>query len=338
MELSAQTKKSCLIIGGGITGLVAGTVLQQHGIAVTILDKGRGIGGRLATRRISHPLYGVGVFDYGMQAFSVSDPRFRCWVDELLEQGIISAWQGLPNAAEMTSYRGVNSSRSIAQHLAKDLEIRTQTCAVEITRAASAWEVRAENGDRFQGDDLLITAPIPQTLALLDNSEIDLPTDIRTRLESVVYQPCIAMLALLDRPSAVPAPGGLRIEDPVLSWIACNQQKGISPQAAAITVHATPEFSRTHWEADEATIAAILLDRAAHWLGAKAIDFQIHRWGYSQPQTCYGAPFVALTKSGIIAIAGDAFSANIVGDPTLNLEGAVLSGLAVAERLISAIA
>ena len=45
--------KSCLIIGGGISGLVAGTLLQSQGIKVTILDQGRGIGGRLATRRIN---------------------------------------------------------------------------------------------------------------------------------------------------------------------------------------------------------------------------------------------------------------------------------------------
>jgi predicted NAD/FAD-dependent oxidoreductase len=35
---------SCLIIGGGMTGLMAATVLKRHGLDVTVFDKGRGIG------------------------------------------------------------------------------------------------------------------------------------------------------------------------------------------------------------------------------------------------------------------------------------------------------
>ncbi len=339
MELSSQinstSSRSCLIIGGGIAGLVAGTVLRRNGIDVTILDKGRGIGGRLATRRIVHPLYGEAVFDYGMQVFMASDPRFQLWVDEWLQQGIIDRWLDLPSAARQLSYRGTKSSRSIAQHLAKNLDVRTQTCVVELTWESSAWTVRAENGDRFQGDSLLITAPIPQTLALLDNSAIDLPSALRHRLEAVVYQPCLTLLALLAKPSAVPAPGGLRLDDPVLAWIACNQKKGTSPQAAAVTLQATPEFSQTHWEMDKTEIAARLIDRAAPWLGANVVEFQVHRWLYSQPQTCFGQTFVAIQEPGMLVLAGDAFSPNQPEDPALDLERAAVSGLAAANYLVS---
>ncbi len=315
-----------------MAGLIGGTVLQRQGIDVTVLDKGRGIGGRLATRRIVHPIYGEGVFDYGMQLFAVSDPSFQQWVDEWLQQGVIDRW--FDAATGTPGYRGTKSSRSIAQHLAKDLDVWTQTTALELTWESSAWLVRAENGDRFQGDNLLITAPVPQTLALLDNSAIDLPLEIRHRLESVFYQPCLTLLALLDKPSAIPAPGGLRLDDPVLAWLACNQQKGTSPQAAAVTIQATPEFSHTHWEMDKAAISDILIDRASQWLGANVVEFQVHRWLYSQPQTCYGDVFLALQQPGIFAIAGDAFSATNVADPSLQLERAARSGIAAANYLL----
>ena len=74
-EIAKQ--KRCLIIGGGISGLIAATVLRRTGINATILDKGRGVGGRLATRRISHPSYGEGTFDYGAQYFTVSNSIFQ---------------------------------------------------------------------------------------------------------------------------------------------------------------------------------------------------------------------------------------------------------------------
>ena len=316
-----------------MAGLIAGNVLQRQGINVTLLDKGRGIGGRLATRRIVHPLYGEGVFDYGMQLFAVSDPSFQLWVNEWLQQGVIDRW--FDTATGIPGYRGTKSSRRIAQYLAQDLDVRTQTCAVEITWESSAWKVQAENGDRFQSDNLLITAPIPQTLALLDNSAIDLPAELRHRLEAVAYQPCLTLLALLDKPSAIPPPGGMRLDDPVLAWIACNQQKGTSPQAAAITLQATPEFSHTHWEIDKDAIAETLIDRASAWLGANVVEFQVHRWLYSQPQTCYGEVFLALQQPGLLAISGDAFCTKPTANISLQLERAALSGLAAANYILS---
>jgi renalase len=315
-----------------MAGLIAGTILQRHGIAVTILDKGRGIGGRLATRRIEHPVYGTGVFDYGMQAFSVSEPQFQLWVDEWLARGIVERWD-LPNPMGTPNYRGKPSSRSIAQHLAQALDVRTQTLAVSATWAASTWTVRSANGELFPAESLLIATPIPQALALLDNSAIDLPIDLKNRLAAVVYQPCISLLALLDKPSQIPAPGGLRLTDPTLAWISCNQQKGTSPHAPAVTIQATPAFSQTHWELDRAAIAQILLDCAAPWLGANVVEFQVHHWRYSQPQTCYGETCVSIDSPGMLVLAGDAFAPTHPIDISLNLECAVLSGIAAAAQI-----
>lgn len=327
--------QSCLIIGGGIAGLIAGTVLHRQGIPVTVLDKGRGIGGRLATRRIQHPLLGEGVFDYGTQGFSVSDPQFQVWVDEWLEQGLIEAWFNQVGADQRPYYRGRTSNRAIAQYLAKPLEIHTQTRATQINWHPREWTVQGENGVNFTGDTLVITAPVPQTLELLGRSAIASPPPIQSRLEAVTYAPCIAVLALLSQPSQIPQPGGLRLNDPVLSWIACNQQKGISPAATAVTLHATPEFSQTHWDLDNAEIAEPLFNAAAAWLGAKPTDYQVHRWRYSQPNTVYGEAFLALEHPGICLLAGDAFASAIATDPSLVLEQAVLSGLATAHHLLN---
>lgn len=326
--------KTCLIIGGGISGLIAATVLQRNGIQVRVLDKGRGIGGRLATRRITHPSYGEGVFDYGTQLFTVSDPRFQQWVDEWLQQGMIGEWSPLSDIKQ-PCYRGLKSNRSIAQHLAKTLEIHTQTRVTQMNWDSSHWRVQTEGGTVFEGESLVMTAPVPQSLALLDASTIVLPSELRHRLETVMYQPCIAVLALLEQPSLIPEPGGLRVDDASLAWIACNQKKGISPQGSAVTLHATPEFSRTHWETDNATTAEKLLDIASPWLGSTVVDYQVHRWRYSQPQTVFGEPYLAVQEPGLFVMAGDAFSSTIAAEPSSNLEKALLSGLEAANYLLN---
>ncbi|MFM8294934.1 MAG: NAD(P)/FAD-dependent oxidoreductase [Microcystaceae cyanobacterium] len=325
--------KTVLIIGGGISGLIAATVLQRAGIHVTILDKGRGIGGRLATRRIRNPAYGEGIFDYGAQFFTVSDPIFQAWIDEWQQNGVVKEWSRQFSEGGKPCYRGINSNRSIAQYLGNHLAIHTQTRAIQMTWNASHWRVQTENGANFPGEALILTSPIPQSLALLDDSEILLPSPLRYRLENVIYHPCIAVLALLEKPSRIPEPGGLRLKDASLAWVACNQKKGIS-QGNAVTLQATPEFSHAYWETDNAMAAEKLLEIASPWLGSSVMEYQVHRWRYSQPQTFLGEPYLALSEPGRLVMAGDAFSSPKTEDASLNVERAVLSGWQAAHYLL----
>ncbi len=325
---------SCLIVGGGISGLIAATELKRNNFEVTILDKGRGIGGRLATRRIKHSVDIEGIFDYGAQHFTVNNPKFQAWLDEWIEQDIVEKWsQGLPIADgkiednNQSYYRGIEGNRSIAKYLAKDLDVHTSTKIISLTWHDSKWILNAENGASFEGHILIMTPPIPQSLALIDSSEITLPPELKKRLEQVVYDKCIAVLALLEKPSLIQQPGGLFLDGKPLSWIASNYQKGISPNGYAITLHAGHEFSEINWETDNKNVANQLLTAASPWLNSKAIEYQVHRWRYSQPRTLYGDSYLALQEPSLI-FAGDAFIAP-------NVEGAALSGLEVAKYLVS---
>ena len=58
--------KKCIVIGAGMAGLTAATVLQNSAQwDVLVLDKGRGVGGRMATRRLGEG----GKADHGAQYF-----------------------------------------------------------------------------------------------------------------------------------------------------------------------------------------------------------------------------------------------------------------------------
>jgi predicted NAD/FAD-dependent oxidoreductase len=112
-----------------------------------------------------------------------------------------------------------------------------------------------------------------------------------------------------------------------VAWLADNQQKGISPEAVAVTIHAGPAFSGAHWQADDQALAGQLFDAVAPWLGSEVAQYQVHRWRYSKPSLFYGQPCLVLDEPGPWVLAGDGLLAP-------RLEGAFLSGLSAGEAIL----
>lgn len=317
---------SCLIIGAGMAGLMAAQSLQANGWTVTVVDKGRGVGGRMATRRIENA-----VFDHGAQFFTVRDPSFASWVQQWEAAGIATVWShGLPTPSDLSPsegyarYRGASGMAAIAKRLASSLTVHTSTRIVQLQQDVG-WIVTAEDGQIFAADALMLTAPVPQSLELLANSHITLPPDVQQSLSEIAYHPCFAVMAVLDGPSNIPVPGALQIQEEPIAWLADNQQKGISPQSA-VTIHAGPAFTREYLEADLTEVGQVLLAAAEKWLGSSVVTFQVHRWLYSQPIHPYPARMLRVDVPAPLVFAGDAFDGPRV-------EGAALSGLAAAQAL-----
>ncbi len=110
-----------------MSGLVGARELSVAGWRVVVLEEGRGVGGRMATRRI-----GNATFDHGAQFFTVRSERFERLVAGWLEAGVIEEWtRGFADAEGRHSYdghpryRGSEGMNSIPKHLARDLDVRT---------------------------------------------------------------------------------------------------------------------------------------------------------------------------------------------------------------------
>jgi renalase len=326
-QMTDTNHADCLIVGAGIAGLVAGRSLRGRGLSVLIVDKGRGVGGRLATRGFEG-----GRFDYGAQFFTVRNPAFRPLVDEWLAAGIVTSWSEgfvlpdgkLKNTGEV-HYRGAGGMRMIAKHLAQNLEVHSQVEVTAISMEKGRWKVLDASGRVFTGKSLILTPPVPQSLALLKTGNVPLEKSVQGELSRFSYNPCIAVMAILHGKSRIPSPGGIWFSGEPLAWVADNTQKGICAEAGAgssITLHAGPAFSRAHWN-DATQTAGFLLQRAAPWLGARVKHFQTHRWRFSQPTHIHDEPALSVHCPEQLVFAGDAF-----GGP--RVEGATLSGLAAA--------
>src|SRR5690606_18254866 len=74
------------VVGAGMAGVTAARTLVQAGHRVTLFEKSRGFGGRMATRRTE-----FGGFDHGVQYFTVRDPRFE-QVLRATATSVVRAW------------------------------------------------------------------------------------------------------------------------------------------------------------------------------------------------------------------------------------------------------
>jgi predicted NAD/FAD-dependent oxidoreductase len=317
-----QYTAEILIVGAGMAGLTAAADLQQAGHTVLVIDKGRGVGGRLASRRI-----GQATFDHGAQFITARDPHFAAAITEWLTLGVVAEWYRSPaeSAASHPRWRGKPGMTAVAKHLARDLPVLLEKRIVSLRRHPAGWVGAFENGEAIFAKAAILTAPVPQSLALLDLGEFDLSGATKARLESIDYERCLAVMAVLEKPTRIPPPGTLSPNEGPIALIVDNQMKGISA-TPAVTLHATPAFSLEHWDRDRQESGRQLLQAAEAWLGSDVTEFQVHGWRYSKPIHVKESPCLVLCEAPGLVLAGDAF-----GGP--RVEGAALSGWSAAAVL-----
>lgn len=323
MDATEQTT-DVLVIGAGMAGLMAAAELQRAGRRVLVLDKGGGVGGRLASRRIDGA-----TFDHGAQFITTRDPRFAAVLEQGRHAGAMEEWcRGFAGAADgHPRWRGKPAMSAVAKHLAVGLALHLEMPVVALRVADNRWRAETTTCRFFTAGAVVLTPPVPQSLAMLDAGGIVLAPEMRTRLAAIEYERCLAIMAVLDGPSRIPPPGALAPADGPIAWLADNQLKGISAEPA-VTIHATHAFSLEHWERDRQESGRALLAAAAPWLGAKVKTFQVHGWRYSKPMRVVEQRCVLVSQLPPLVLAGDAFAGPRV-------EGAALSGWAAAEAILN---
>lgn len=313
-----------LVIGAGVAGLIAAAELQRAGRQVLVLEQGSSVGGRLASRRI-----GEATFDDGAQFITARTPRFAALLEESRRAGVVEEWHrgsaGRPDGHPR--WRGHPAMSSVANYLAHGLAIRLETRVVALSASEGGWIAETETGEPCSAGAVVLTPPVPQSLAILKAGAVALLPETRARLESIEYERCLAVMAVLAGPSRIAPPGGLAPDDGPIAWIADGYLKGISAKPA-VTIHSTHAFSLEHWERDRQESGRRLLDAAKEWLGAEVTSFQVHGWPYSKPLQVDEHPCAMVSHAPPLVLAGDAFAGPRV-------EGAVLSGWAAAAAVLA---
>ncbi len=276
------------VVGAGLAGLFAARTLADHGCQVTVFEKSRGAGGRMATRRTATGLR----FDHGAQYFTVRNPHFRRYVESWEHDGLLRPWRGrivvlndgrvVAEKSATTRYVGVPTMNRICQHLAAGLDVRLGTPVAPLQRIDHGWRLAAEDGSELgEFTAAIVSAPAPQAAKLLS----DVPR-LAERAGSTPMLACWAVMLALEEPLPCDYAAAF-VQDSPLAWLARDRSK---PGRAAVVdtwvLHASPTWSHTHLE-DAATDAADHLTKAmweATGLPPVAVNSSAaHRWRFALP-------------------------------------------------------
>jgi len=281
-----------IIIGAGMAGLACARRLADAGMTPVVLDKGRGIGGRVATRRA-----GYLQFDHGAQYVNAHGAGFASVLDGLENADALAGWA---DGTDRTHTVGVSGMSALPKALGAGLDIRLNTQVLRLTPDAGGWLLHLADGT-LPAAKVVITVPAPQVASLLGVDHL-----LVASLGAVQMAPCLTLMAAV----AGPAPF-LTSKDPddPLSWIAQDSAKPGRPQGhgALWVAQAGLAFSAAHLEDDPATLTARMLPLLCDRLGAPLATVthaSTHRWRYARVTQPLGLPFLRSDNASLY-LGGD---------------------------------
>ncbi|NNE54095.1 MAG: FAD-dependent oxidoreductase [Sulfitobacter sp.] len=304
-----------VIIGAGVAGLSCARALSAAGRQVTVLDKGRGLGGRMATRRTAEGFH----FDHGAQYISARSDDFHTLLSEGAKKGFIAEW---PLGKDHPRYVGTPGMTGLAKFLVEGLDVRRQQAVTTLEQTDRGWVLDCAD-QSFEADIVVSTAPAPQTAALLGQGH-----PLTAEIGLATYDPCLTLMIALHAPLPE-VPRILEEPDAPLAFIARNETKPQRPPTPAFTAHASPDWSLEHMELEKGEIANRMADLFCDRFGIShdRIAYRAgHRWRYAQVSKPLGRDFV-VDNSGTLYAGGDW----CLGP---RIEAAWTSGKAIAEDIL----
>lgn len=316
-----------IIVGAGLTGLSCAR--QFPADRVRVIEKSRGPGGRLSSKRIDQARA-----DLGAQFFTVRDPRFQTEVEGMQAAGVVAPWRprmGYFSAGCVTvspdrepRYVGTPYMNAMGRYLSQGVSIDAERRIERVVPMTSGYELVDTDGESLFADKVLVTAPVNQMVDLL-------PTfDTRAIVERFPMDPTWTLI--IESDSALKSADGELLDacfggdHPVIEFIACEQSKPgrVDP---FVVVHSTPEYARTMLEEAPERIAAEMSAVLRDSFGLEGAVRACHRWRYARPvdPRTVAQKGIFQVDSGLW-IAGDYLAGGRV-------EGAYLAGLEAAARL-----
>jgi len=308
------------IVGSGLAGLTAAIKLKQLGHEVTVFEKSRGPGGRLAAKRVSLGS-AQGSVDMGAQYFTSRNPEFLPFLTEFAGNNSFNAWDGQFGFQDAKGqwqafpkeprYVGTPRMTAISRALSAHAAVVAQTRIERLVKTDNGWALfDADNQQAGEFDQVVITAPPAQARELFMQSSLP---ELANQLDDAVSRvlPCWAVAAYFEE-NPWPHHEGMRCNHPALYWVANNSSKpgrnnnSEASSGAWWVLHATAQWTEQNVEASPEQVAKELVAAFRELTGTKiaVTDTVTHRWLYARSEGGANPGHLWFQERGI-GLAGD---------------------------------
>lgn len=339
------------VVGAGLSGLVCTQCLHRAGYRVVALEKSRGLGGRMATRRLPDTCA-----DHGLRWLEEQGPQSQKLIQSLLGKGLqpweaqVYCWQAgelvpLPSSPRYIAAEGITT---VAKQLGAGLKICRGQRVVAISPTAQGWDLRLEplsgDGQTLSAKALVMAIPAPQALDLLQPLSSVLGSGLLATLAAVQFNPCITAIACFSEVEralfeTLPWAAVQGSPEAPAAWISRESSKGRNPDCPALVIQSSAAFAAAHLdEADLMPVGMALLDdvKTRFWAGLPLAKtqpqvLQVHRWRYATVRSPAAKTHLSASQPLPLALAGDWFSPD--ENPNPGFEQALRSGIAAAEAI-----
>jgi len=332
------------VIGAGIAGATCARALSLAGLDVHVVDKARGAGGRLATRRLEwQDLTGrrrITALDHGAPAFTATND-FRRFLAAASAPGGLAEWtptlavgsRPLDDAGPL--YVPCPDMPSVCRGLLRDVAATWSFAVDRLLRGPRGWQLEAV-GSMLPGhfDAVVLALPPAQAAPLLARYR----PDWAQHASIVPMQPCWTLMGVSRRPAADRRWDVARPGQGPLDWIMRNDarpgRESVADEAHWV-LHARADWSRQHLEEPSSWVQAQMEAAMQDWLG-EPIEWRhavVHRWRYARPLPSTAAPARQCWWDGArgLGVCGDFLGG-------AGVEGAWLSAQALIESVLAAVA
>lgn len=316
-----------VVVGAGISGVACAVELTAAGVPVRVVDRGRRIGGRMASRtQDGRPV------DLGASYLTADDPGFVRVVEGWLDRGLARPWTDTftvldpdrPPTAKTGPMRwgAPGGLRSLVEDLATPLGVE----------CGQVERVTVEDGrptvDGRPAVAVVLAMPDDQARRLLGPS---LAAEAATLTRA--SEPVLALAARFPtRTWDGVAPDG-RFQgafvngDDHLAFIADDGRRR-GDDAPVLVAHSTPGLAERHLADPEAAREPMLRALSSRLgLDAGPVDSLVHRWSLARPRGTREAAY--LLSDRLVGACGDGWG------PSPKVETAWLSGRALGRELVS---
>lgn len=322
------------VIGASLSGLIAGKRLAEAGHDVTVIEKSRALGGRLATTTLD----GMEL-DYGISHLQARNPEFKEFISNLEEDGDLKSWtKGFgafngeelydkdPNADELMKYAGTEGNQDIARKLSRWVDVMSEEKAGGLTYLGPGttkkrpWMINLTDVSVFECDAVILATPAVEAYGIIQTVQNRTATrNIIRHIDDVRYGGAFSLACTFDE--ELPDWRGINVKKSPVSLIT-NESSKRGDDSTGVVIKSTPEFYRKHAQKEDSKIIEKLLNEASAVTGSwieRPMSTYLHRWKYFSVMNPMDEYFLELEMNEApLVLIGDYLGGNTVEDAYLS--------------------